>query len=174
MGWLSEGHLEAHEGWAAFLTRDGRIWGSSSVKGVHRLEQVDGAWSEETVPWSEVIGWRTACTCDWTGSTWLQTDTGPGPARQPTTGDSPVDAEEAYLPDGSTVEERGRAEWEAHLAPLSRLAHIKAAAAELAQARARLDEAVGQARTEPPLSWTEIGQAAGMSRQSAHERWGGR
>jgi len=45
------------------------------------------------------------------------------------------------------------------------------AAVAASRARQALDDAVRQAR-DNGASWTEIGRAAGMSRQSAHERWG--
>ncbi|MGW4125786.1 hypothetical protein [Nocardia sp. NPDC004711] len=44
------------------------------------------------------------------------------------------------------------------------------AAAEVTDAQARLTEAVQQARRQA-ASWEAIGRAAGMTRQSAHERW---
>lgn len=37
--------------------------------------------------------------------------------------------------------------------------------------QARLDDAVAEARTAG-ATWAQIGDATGMSRQSAHERWG--
>ncbi|WP_084797571.1 hypothetical protein [Pseudonocardia sp. Ae706_Ps2] len=45
------------------------------------------------------------------------------------------------------------------------------AAVRLAEIREELDTAVGLARAAG-ASWTVIGNAAGLTRQSAHERWG--
>lgn len=51
------------------------------------------------------------------------------------------------------------------------LSKLSAASTELRQAEHALDTAVAGAR-EAGLSWAQIGAALGISRQSAHERWG--
>jgi len=61
-------------------------------------------------------------------------------------------------------------EWEAHIAPLRGTADVRHAAAEVAEAEARLTAAVAAARKQG-ATWEAIGRAAGMTRQSAHERW---
>ncbi|HML52029.1 MAG TPA: hypothetical protein PKD84_11590 [Propionicimonas sp.] len=48
---------------------------------------------------------------------------------------------------------------------------LSGASGELRQAEANLDHAVVQAR-RAGASWASIGQAIGISRQAAHERWG--
>ena len=50
---------------------------------------------------------------------------------------------------------------------------LRLAASVVQSADAKLDQAVGEAR-RAGLSWTEVGRATGMRRQSAHERWGRR
>lgn len=50
------------------------------------------------------------------------------------------------------------------------LSDISARATAAAAARVQLDDAVASARAAG-ASWTEIGQAAGIARQSARERW---
>ncbi len=51
------------------------------------------------------------------------------------------------------------------------LTALSAASAELRQAEDDLTQAVVQAR-RAGASWATIGQAIGISRQAAHERWG--
>jgi hypothetical protein len=67
-------------------------------------------------------------------------------------------------------------EWLGHLTPPA-LTAVRAAAATLArlrrearEAEAQLDEAVDRARGDGS-SWADIGEATGITRQSAHERW---
>jgi hypothetical protein len=57
--------------------------------------------------------------------------------------------------------------------PLGSLSAVRAAAAQVRTAQARLDAAVQRARADG-RSWGDIGPAAGMTHQSAHERWAGR
>lgn len=50
------------------------------------------------------------------------------------------------------------------------LAGVGNAAGAVARGREALDQAVAEARAAG-ASWTEVGKAAGMTRQSAQERW---
>lgn len=50
------------------------------------------------------------------------------------------------------------------------LADLTATAGEVTAARDRLDQAVNAARAAG-ASWTDVGQAVGMSRQAARQRW---
>jgi hypothetical protein len=70
----------------------------------------------------------------------------------------------------SKVEDAIHEEWKAHLAPLEAVAGVEAAAREYNQAGHRLDKTVAAAKAAG-ASWTDIGRAVGISRQSAHERW---
>jgi hypothetical protein len=168
VGWLSEDYK--HEGWAAFVLRDGRIGSASCGAGV-----VFGPWdkeqyrgengAEEIVPWSELAGWQTRCQCGWAGQQWQRQDTTPVEYKG-------VDPEDA-LANGALVEEASRQDWDLHAADEQLLQDIEIAAQEAAAARHRLDQAVAKARAVvPPKSWEAIGRKARMSRQSAHERWG--
>jgi hypothetical protein len=122
----------------------------------------------ELVPFAEVVGWQVQCSCGWTGRRWTREETLPG-------GYGGHNAEDAYLPDGRTVEDHGSELWSEHVAPIGRLAGVERAALALGEARQALDEAVHEARAqEPPASWAHIGRAAGMTRQSAHQKWGAR
>ncbi len=55
--------------------------------------------------------------------------------------------------------------------PDSNLGALAQASATLRQAEASLDDTVTAAR-EAGITWAQIGAALGMTRQSAHERWG--
>ena len=124
--------------------------------------------TDELVEWGDVVAWQAACACGWLGRRWERAATIAGEC-------SSLDAADAFLPDGSTVEDAARVDWESHTDPRERLARVKSAAAELEQARRRLEEAVIAARFDgrQPASWSDIGTAAGMSKQAAHERWAG-
>lgn len=176
MGWLTA--VPGHEGHAAYLTPDGRTTGTSSSHGVHVRRpdadrRADAAWKQgrppedselyDLVPWDEVTGWKVQCECGWAGSTWARDAV--------TLVDSVADPEGALLPDGSTVDEMALQEWEAHMAPLTAADTIREAAQQANDARRHLDDAVQAARSHG-LSWADIGRAAGITRQSARERWG--
>jgi hypothetical protein len=106
MGWIIDlPGMYGHEGWPAFRTGDGRIWGSSNRDGVLRMLD-DG--TDEHVPWSEVVGWQVACECGWTGPTWDRSATLPGTYEG-------HDAEDAHLVNGSTVEDEAHAAWREHI-----------------------------------------------------------
>ncbi|QHD88489.1 hypothetical protein GR168_23085 (plasmid) [Gordonia sp. JH63] len=69
------------------------------------------------------------------------------------------------------VAEAARAVWQRdHLDPLDVDAELRTAADSRRDADARLDAAVTKAR-RLGRSWADIGAAAGMTRQSANERW---
>jgi hypothetical protein len=57
------------------------------------------------------------------------------------------------------------------MTPDPALSAITKASTSLRQAESELDAAVTNARAAG-LSWAQIGAALGVSRQSAHERWG--
>jgi hypothetical protein len=161
MGWVSE-DVAAHEGYPAYVLRDGRFAGTSTARGVLPDPTAEVA---DAVPYSEVVAWQTRCVCGWAGQSWRRSDTTPGAYG----GHDPDDA----LLGGRAVEELAHRDWLAHVAPLERAVVIRDAAAAFAVARRELDQAVWAARSGPdPLSWADIGQAVGMSRQAAHERWG--
>jgi len=112
----------------------------------------------ELVPYAEVVGWRPQCDCGWQGP--LE----PRPA-----GLSDRDAMGAP----QVIEDAIFAAWEAHRAPSQATFLVERAAEAHRRAGQELTEAVTAAR-QAGVSWAEIGRAAGISRQSAHERWAGR
>jgi hypothetical protein len=168
VGWLSEDY--EHEGWAAFVLEDERVGGGSSQAGV-----VIGTWDkqyrgtdgkDEIVPWTQLLGWQSKCSCGWSGLFWLRDDTDPVEFD----GTDPLDAR---LADGTLVEDASRADWEPHVNALQALNDVEAAFLAFEAARTRLDQAVAKARaTVPPRSWEAIGRKTRMTKQSAHERWG--
>lgn len=63
------------------------------------------------------------------------------------------------------------ADWQLHAVPLVAYDRLKSAATGVLYAEAKLDEADAEAR-RVGLSWSEVGRATGMTRPSAHQRWG--
>lgn len=106
---------------------------------------------------SEVAGWQAECACGWRGTV---RRSGPEPRQQAADDDVP-----------RVVRQVLRREWAAHVGT-NGTAPVRRAAGQVARAQARLDAAVREARAAG-ASWAEIGDAAGMTRQSAHERWAG-
>ncbi|MGO4591029.1 hypothetical protein [Paenarthrobacter sp. 2TAF44] len=68
------------------------------------------------------------------------------------------------------MEDAVQEEWLAHIAPSEAILGVEAAAKEHRQAGHRLDKTVA-ASNAAGASWADIGRAAGISRQAAHERW---
>lgn len=186
MGWIiDDGTDEAsrHEGQAGYLVT--APWGELVMSGsstgagvlVPRLT-ADAAVARafagrdddpyQVVPWSEVAGWQAACDCGWRGPEWAIDDVTLRLTEN-------FDASDALLTGGGTVEDAALAAWREHVRPIQeragRVEGIEAAANRYWQARHDLDLAVDAAREEPAISWADIGVAAGMTRQSAHERW---
>ncbi|GAA2842527.1 hypothetical protein [Kribbella solani] len=180
MGWAFEGEgLEDHEGYAVFVTVDGRESGSSSADGLwiwrpDAQVRAAAAWAEgrspgdedvsELVAWEQLAGWQAACTCGWRGERWDRDATVQGE-------DGGYHPDDAFLPDGRDVEDVAHDAWIEHMAPYRRLGRVKDAAAAAVLSRQALDEAVRDAKTGG-ATWADIGEAAGMSRQAAHTRWG--
>lgn len=160
MGWTWDtGYDPAyeHEGCAAAVLDDGTITGTH-----------DGLTN------GRFVGWRAACDCGWRGDRYwpreevLSTD--PEYAaqieRSPSAASIPPESVE-----GTEDGDGALAEWRAHLAVALPGLAVHDAATQLAAARDELERAVGTSRAAG-ASWTVIGEAAGLTRQSAHERWG--
>jgi len=103
----------------------------------------------------QVTGWRAACECGWRGVRVWSRDEWP--------------SDDGFPPE--SVEDEGcYRQWQAHLHEvLPELAVYDAAQAAEAALR-ELNATVIDARSAG-CSWERIGHAAGMARQSAHERW---
>lgn len=103
-----------------------------------------------------VIGWRSGCECGWRGARFFLR------AEWPTT--------DEYARAPEEVEAHCMAEWERHLHVEMPVLAIHDLTRQIAQAQDDLVHAVGAARAAD-VPWTMIGEAAGLSGQSAHERW---
>ncbi|MGP0224069.1 hypothetical protein [Paenarthrobacter sp. NCHU4564] len=173
MGWTSNDYQ--HEGWVAAVAPDGRLASGSTADGmlVHGITgryKVAGdfvAPDQEIVPDDLIMSWRGACTCGWQGELWQ---------RVLTPAEADVSSRKEYCPLGDAayvsgpVEDAVQDEWMIHIAPSEALLGVEAAAREHRQALHRLDKTVAAAKAAG-ASWADIGRAAGISRQSAHERW---
>lgn len=168
-----------HEGVIHHLFGDGS-YGSSWSGGPIAEHTADGTpiprAEQRTRDYAEVVSWRAICICTephefrgrerWRGPLWT---------RVATLDEQDLDQHRLYLDDDRPLDEESEdlilVDWDIHVGPASdELYAVRLAADEVADAQARLTEAVRAAR-EAGASWTDIGRATGMSRQSAHERW---
>jgi len=169
MGWIRDGAY-AHEGWVANVLADGRVAGSSTGGGVivteltaddmvveREVRRYPGSnYVEVVIPWDQVLTWRVTCECGWTGPHL--------PAYDDTT-DGARDCPE-------TVEERDfYPAWAAHVAPHAALSELDEMTDQLRDLEQQIAQKVLLARTGG-ASWTQIGRAAGLSKQGAQQRWG--
>jgi hypothetical protein len=154
-----------HEGWVVPLFADGREGvGSSGSRGV--LVQVH---PEEWRPDADVIGWRAGCECGWRGPAWTRVASKALLPPKPTARLLAVEGRFADLDEAD--ESRVMEAWEEHIAPLTRVEAVAEASVGWRRASLALDDAVQTARMDG-ASWTEIGKAVGITKQSAAERWG--
>ncbi|MDR6639599.1 MULTISPECIES: hypothetical protein [Paenarthrobacter] len=172
MGWISNDYK--HEGWVASVAPDGRLSSTSTREGMLFLGITgdypsggDFAPDQDLIPDDKIMNWRGACECGWRGELWQ---------RVLTPAEADFEARREYLAPGeaafvsSLVEDAVHEEWLAHIAPSEAILGVEAAAREHRQAGHRLDKTVAAAKAAG-ASWTDIGRAAGISRQAAHERW---
>lgn len=137
-----------------------------------------------TRPAAEVIGWRVVCNCR-TGvyDTWSETKTWMSDllVRVPSAALEDVPAGRIYAADGDVIDVDFRDDvadmatnrWHSeHLDGPQALTRIRDARGRLAAADQELDGAVRDARAAGE-SWEAIGRAAGITRQTAHQRWAG-
>ena len=102
-----------------------------------------------------VIGWRSACQCGWQGTQFYLRSEWPG-------------TEYGLAPE--EVEQHCMAEWERHLRVALPLLAIHDLSQQIAHVQAELADAVAAARADG-VSWAVIGEAAGVTTESAQERW---
>ncbi len=186
MGWLTEDGR--HEGYLAPMFGDGQrghgttgdtIPDDQVVVG-DEVQGEDGSWTWPTRPAGEVTGWVVSCDCN-TKSSFGPASSWNGPvftrvpsktlenlaARRIFAADDDV----AYAAEREDVQDAAAGLWRAeHAFGTDALAEVEAAATAAAQAKLRLDAAAARAR-HSSASWADIGRAAGMTRQSAQERW---
>lgn len=146
MGWTHDTGYDpayGHEGYPAAVLDDG------TETSVH-TEAIQ----------SRVTGWRAACECGWRGAQFWPRAEFPG--------SSSIAPDEV---DGFETGHGACGEWLEHLHTALPGLAVHDAAQDLVDARDALDQTVAAARTAG-ASWAAIGKAAGLTRQSAHERWG--
>ena len=172
MGWVSDDGT--HEGYFAVVFADGVEGRWSSVRGIGVGYADDG--SDVLRPGSGVVGWLLRCAhrgqAGWCGSAWTRVgcDVEDLRAGRLCCADDEVFWVLEARPD---LEQLVGAEWLAHVAPDEALSNVRAASEAVRGAEQQLERAVVSARLAG-ASWAALGDAAGMSRQSAHERWSAR
>lgn len=162
MSWTTDDG--SHEGWTADTFTDDALgggWGTPpdggppgvlvAVLGTRRLDYAD--WQYR--PPAAITGWRGACDCGWRGPIH------PRPAGM--TAEDAIDAPE-------DIEDACHAAWQAHVEPFEGASDLRRLADEHTATGQRLDHGVRAARARG-TSWAVIGDAVGITRQSAHERW---
>lgn len=185
MGWNNENGQ--HEAYLAVILADGKVASGSNGHGPVVMEVDDRGNFVRDVQYSDdqIVGWELRCDCsipsrydEFTirSSTWI----GPRFERVATAAVEDVTRGRIYSPAGDAgyvddredVEQFVIAKWRAeHLAPLEALTEVNRLQRVIADATADLAQAVVLARATG-RSWEDIGRAAGISRQAAHERWG--
>ena len=183
MGWISDD--ASHQGYLLPHFLDGQR-GAGVTGGDIPADQVavgegtiDGAGDLDyrTRPAAEVVGWVVCCDCSagratttWTGPTFARV---PSPSLESMRARRifAADEEVPYLAERPEVEDAARELWRVeHVFGTDAVGEVQAAAVGAARAELRLETAVALAR-HSGASWETIGRAAGMTRQSAHERW---
>ncbi|MFC8047969.1 hypothetical protein [Nocardia sp. NPDC057353] len=164
-----------HEGYVMYVFADemsGSGWEGGPIADTRpdgtRLDR--GARQPRTV--DEIVGWFAVCTDDhgrecWRGPIW---DRVTDPADHLPEARRVYSGPEHYHSMPDDCEDLAMDDWSRHYAPFHAVLPVQQAAAEVADAQRALTEAVREARAQG-ASWETIGRAAGMSRQSAHERW---
>ncbi|MBD7982930.1 AsnC family protein [Oerskovia merdavium] len=159
----------AHEGAARAVFADGALSGSHGpgdqvTVGIYADGSRAGL-DADVRSEDGVVGWRGWCSCGWRSA---RAFTRVHLRELEDRANKIAYEESAFAP--QWVEDEAHAEWLAHIAPDVAASDVATAAREAAEAARRLDLAVLTARAVG-ASWDAIGRAAGMTRQSAHERW---
>lgn len=173
MSWQTEDGK--HEGWATAWFPDDML-GIASQGGLIQvaMPQAEGRLFDysaiDAEMWrsrDEVAGFQIVCDCGWRGTLWTRVR---APAEQD------IEKRLLFSEDGyaDDFDELLRPEWAAHIAPDEALRAVAEAAEELNAVTAPLAEQLEVrvlAARALGASWTDVGRAVGISRQSAHERW---
>lgn len=165
-----------HEGHVAHIFADGMSGGGWGGGRPTATTAADGTRLDDRQyrRGADVVAWQVICTDNstyrypecWRGPVWTRvaTEAEHDPAQHRIyCGD-----DRAMLPED--VEDLLMEDWDRHIAPFQGCYAIEVAAEAVAEAQKELTDAVRSAR-EHGASWEAIGRAAGMTRQSAHERW---
>ena len=182
MGWMHESDTHLHEAALVAIFEDGtESHGSTMVDGVDYeiVERGHHSGDDRLRPSAEIVGWLLRCDCAPRDSSDVSTWTDSVQwTRVPSASLEDLTSHRVFAPDTDLdvnvrheVAKAARAMWQReHLDPIDVADEIQAAAQARRDADARLDAAVAKAR-RLGRSWAEIGAAAGMTRQSANERW---
>lgn len=182
MGWIHETDTHLHEAALVPFFEDGAVsHGSTMVDGVgYEVVEIGRRPDDDRRrPSAEIVGWLLSCDCRRWDSSEVSTWTDPVRwARVPSASLEDLARHRVFAPDTDVhaderpeVAEAARAVWQRdHLDPIDVDDEIRAAADARRNADAQLDAAVAKAR-RLGRSWADIGTAAGMTRQSANERW---
>ena len=181
MGWNSNDGL--HEGYLAVILVGGESTTVSNGHGpVVMVRDDSGVYTgvDRQHADDEIVAWQLRCDCSveggrghrvWEGLTWNR-------VAAPLLEDLSKGQIYAALGAAGSVSERADVEemaferWRLdHIAPAEALDEIRAARLAERDAADRLRDSVPRARAAG-RTWEEIGKAAGMSRQSAQQRWG--
>jgi hypothetical protein len=171
MTWTTEDGK--HEAWVAAFFGDGAISVGSGPEGlaVHAGGAAPIAIDEHR-PAENAIGWVGACSCGWRSTPWVRVADldDQDLTRHRAYGDYLYEGQLVFDESPREIEQAVHAEWQQHLEPALLLAEI----ADLTTQRRALDDrlaaTVARAR-RAKLAWEDIGRAAGVTRQSAHEKW---
>ena len=171
-----------HEGVVDCVFADGMRGGGWSSGGPIVSNRPDGTLlppdERQTRNWDEVVAFQAVCSdhrgrrC-WAGPVWDRVATAmenlDDTAYLDPFGDRKVHAPNQFGLSES-AEDLIMAAWDEHIAPFQGCYAVEIAAEAVTESQRELTAAVVAAR-EHGASWEAIGQAAGMTRQSAHERW---
>lgn len=167
---------EGHVGRLCAIIPDGRL--SHELGGLGVLVQgVSGVYprdavrrDHEVVGDDDVVGWRSACSCGWIGSRWF---------RVRSKSEADLAGRKAFVPflgfatPPLSAEVVMNEEWLLHARQTVATEALQVAQRRLAAAEVALSNAVALGRSAG-LSWASIASALGITRQSAHGRWGAR
>lgn len=162
MGWCDE--YGDHEGYVSLLFADGERSSGSSGRGVLVWPGGDIA-REEIRPYADVVAWQVQCDgsrerpCDWVGQ------------RFDLAHERPEHIDGRWMEPTEDREEAFRQEWLRHVRPFEVTRKVEAAADGVRRAIDALEDAVTAARADG-ASWSQIGRAAGVTKQAAQQRWG--
>lgn len=162
-----------HEGLAVLVFPDGRVSVGFEGGGViTRPLGADGRILYDApsgvADGHTATGWRGHCECGWHGKSWTRVTT---LEEHDFAARGIYDAED-YLKYGDAprdVDDAIHQEWLGHLEPKS-ITEVRQRTELALEAQRHVDDAVYAAR-EDGRSWEEIGKAADMTSQQAHERW---
>lgn len=113
-------------------------------------------YADVMIPWDRVVTWRITCQCSWTGTARAAI-----PDAKYNSRDCPEEIEDHFVAPAR----------DAHVAPYVALYDLGELTDQLRYREQRIIDNLQLARAGG-ASWTQVGRAAGLSRQGAQQRWG--